>query len=189
MICRLTGCRRFSCSSACEMSVPQPGTEPMSPALRDGFFTTGQPGKSLLFFSFQAPRCSFGAHISACPHPQPHPSIWLRPLSAPSRKVLFSRALRHHPPSEHSSTTLPEAFYHLLSTESPFVKYTLVYICNHQANCLCLLLKAVGDNRPTGGCRDCAEGSGFEISLKAYLGLVISSSYALRALLSKSQPD
>lgn len=100
--CRLTGCSRFSCSAACEMLVPQPGTEPMSPALQDGFFTTGQPGKPLLFFSFQALRCSFGAHISACPHPQPHPSIWLWPLSAPSRKFLCSRALRYHPPSDHS---------------------------------------------------------------------------------------
>ena len=47
--CRLTGCSRFSCSTPCEMLVPQPGTEPMSPALQDGFFTTGQPGKPLYF--------------------------------------------------------------------------------------------------------------------------------------------
>ena len=38
---------RLSCPEACEIVVPQPGTEPMSPALEGGFLTTGPPGKSL----------------------------------------------------------------------------------------------------------------------------------------------
>ena len=37
----------LSCPAACGILVPQPGIEPMSPALEDGFFTTGPPGKSL----------------------------------------------------------------------------------------------------------------------------------------------
>ena len=38
---------------SCDMRktrVPQPGTEPMSPALQGGFLTTGPPGKSLAHF-------------------------------------------------------------------------------------------------------------------------------------------
>ena len=31
--------------------LPRPGTEPMSPALADGFLTTGSPGKSFGTFS------------------------------------------------------------------------------------------------------------------------------------------
>lgn len=166
---------------------PQPGTEPMSPALRDGFSTTGQTRKSFVF-QFQAPRCSFwGSSICFRPHPQPHPSIWLRPSQLPQESFFLPGPWGTTPPwaqLNNSARGFPPP-----TQQSPFVKYTLVYICNHQANCLCLLLKAVGDNSSTGGCRDCAEDSGFEISSKAYLGLVISSSYALRALLSKSQPD
>ena len=40
--------RRLSCSVACGILIPQPGIEPMSPALPSGFSTTGPPGKSLL---------------------------------------------------------------------------------------------------------------------------------------------
>ena len=39
--------RGLSCPTACGILVPQPGMEPMSPALEGGFFTTGPPGKSL----------------------------------------------------------------------------------------------------------------------------------------------
>ena len=35
-----------SCPAACGILVPQPGMQPASPALQDGFFTTGPPGKS-----------------------------------------------------------------------------------------------------------------------------------------------
>ena len=38
----------LSCPAACEILVPQPGMEPMSPALKGGFLTTGPPKKSLL---------------------------------------------------------------------------------------------------------------------------------------------
>ena len=38
--------RRLSCPAACGILVPQPGLEPASPALQDGFLTTGPPGKS-----------------------------------------------------------------------------------------------------------------------------------------------
>ena len=38
---------RLSCPTACEILVPQPGIEPMSPALEGGFLITGLPGKSL----------------------------------------------------------------------------------------------------------------------------------------------
>lgn len=47
----------------------------------------------------------------------------------------------------------------------------------------------MGDYRPTGGCGDCSEDYGFEISSKAYLGLVVSSYYIVRELLSKPQSD
>ena len=36
----------FSCTAACGILVPQPGAEPVSPALKDRFLTTGSPGKS-----------------------------------------------------------------------------------------------------------------------------------------------
>ena len=38
--------RGFSCSKACGVLVPQPGTEPASLALSGEFLTTGPPGKS-----------------------------------------------------------------------------------------------------------------------------------------------
>ena len=38
--------RGLSCSVAGGILVPQPGTEPVSPALHGGFLTTGPPGKS-----------------------------------------------------------------------------------------------------------------------------------------------
>ena len=38
----------FSCSKACEILIPQPGIEPMFPALQGRFLTTGLPGKSLI---------------------------------------------------------------------------------------------------------------------------------------------
>ena len=36
----------LSCSSACSILVPGPGTKPVSPALAGRFLTTGLPGKS-----------------------------------------------------------------------------------------------------------------------------------------------
>ena len=41
---------RLSCPMACGILVPQPGIEPVSPALVGGFLTTGPPGKSLSSF-------------------------------------------------------------------------------------------------------------------------------------------
>ena len=40
--------RGLSCFVACGILVPGPGVEPASPALQDGFLTTGPPGKSQL---------------------------------------------------------------------------------------------------------------------------------------------
>ena len=40
------------CPEACGILVPQPGIEPMSPALEGGFLTTGPPGKSTHFSDF-----------------------------------------------------------------------------------------------------------------------------------------
>ena len=48
-VCRLSSCG-LSHSVACGILVPQPGIEPMSPALQGGFLTTGPPGRSLLCF-------------------------------------------------------------------------------------------------------------------------------------------
>ena len=36
----------LSCSEACGILIPWSGIKPMSPALQDGFLTTGKPGKS-----------------------------------------------------------------------------------------------------------------------------------------------
>ena len=41
--------QELSCLFPCETSVPQPGIEPMSPALEGGFLTTELPRKSLRF--------------------------------------------------------------------------------------------------------------------------------------------
>ena len=41
---------RLSCSAACGILAPQPGIEPVSPALQDRFFTTGPREKFLLFY-------------------------------------------------------------------------------------------------------------------------------------------
>ena len=45
----LVACR-LSCFSTCGISVPWTGIEPVSPALKSGFSTTGPPGKSLTYF-------------------------------------------------------------------------------------------------------------------------------------------
>ena len=37
---------RLSCPAECGILVPQPGIEPMSPALQGTYLTTGPPGKS-----------------------------------------------------------------------------------------------------------------------------------------------
>ena len=42
----------LSCPVAWEILVPQPGIEPMSPALEGGFIATGSPGKSLKVYFF-----------------------------------------------------------------------------------------------------------------------------------------
>ena len=61
--------RGLSCPTACGILLPQPGIEPVSPALEGRFFTTGPPGKSrevlfncnllkgVFFFFFE--RCFF----------------------------------------------------------------------------------------------------------------------------------
>ena len=46
MGCSLFAVCRLSCPMACGLLVPWLGTEPSSPALEGGFFTTGPPGKS-----------------------------------------------------------------------------------------------------------------------------------------------
>ena len=40
---------KLGCPTACEISVPRPGTELMSPSLAVEFLTTGQPGKPLRY--------------------------------------------------------------------------------------------------------------------------------------------
>ena len=44
-----TMAHRLSCPAECGILVPQPGIEPMSPALEGGFFMSGPPGKSQEF--------------------------------------------------------------------------------------------------------------------------------------------
>ena len=41
----------FSCSAACGILVPQPGTEPTFPELEGGFLTPGPPGNPFSRFS------------------------------------------------------------------------------------------------------------------------------------------
>ena len=58
--CRVFGCgvssatvvHRLSCPAACRVWVPQPGIEPVSPALQGRFLTTGLPGNVSLPFLF-----------------------------------------------------------------------------------------------------------------------------------------
>ena len=47
---RLSPCSGRSCSMACDILVPWPGIEPMSPALQGRFSTIGPPGKSITNF-------------------------------------------------------------------------------------------------------------------------------------------
>ena len=44
--CAGSKARGLNCPTECGILVPQPGIEPMSPALEGGFLTTGPPGKS-----------------------------------------------------------------------------------------------------------------------------------------------
>ena len=44
----------LSCPAACGILVPQPGIEPTSPALEDGFLTTGPPGRSHVWILFSS---------------------------------------------------------------------------------------------------------------------------------------
>jgi len=46
---------RFNCPIAWGILVPQPGIEPLSPALEGGFLTTGPPGKFLASTSYITP--------------------------------------------------------------------------------------------------------------------------------------
>ena len=48
----------FNCSRACGILVPQPGMEPMSPALHVGFLTTRPQGKFRLHFISRLNSCS-----------------------------------------------------------------------------------------------------------------------------------
>ena len=52
---------RLSFPMACGILVPQPGIEPVSPALESKFLTTGPPGKSLDLFS-----CIFSFILMVC---------------------------------------------------------------------------------------------------------------------------
>ena len=45
-VCRLSSCVALAYLPCSMWDLPRPGIEPMSPALADGFFTTGPPGKS-----------------------------------------------------------------------------------------------------------------------------------------------
>ena len=53
---------RLNCSAVCGILVPQPGTEPASPALQGRFLTTGPPGKSLTFTFYGALLWESGSH-------------------------------------------------------------------------------------------------------------------------------
>ena len=58
---------RLSCPTACEILLPQPGIEPMSPALEGGFLTTGPTGNSLHYgLSQDVEQCSLGCTIGSC---------------------------------------------------------------------------------------------------------------------------
>ena len=61
-VCLAASC--LSCGKACGVLVPQPGTEPVLPALQGGFFTTGLPGKSQ-YFTFTM-HCSIAILESSC---------------------------------------------------------------------------------------------------------------------------
>ena len=63
-----------SCPTDCGILVPWPGIRPASPALEDGFLTTGLPGKSLIFvlywsniFQFSSPLLIFSLTPSKLP--------------------------------------------------------------------------------------------------------------------------
>ena len=56
--------RGLSCPVACGILVPRPGIEPASPALQDGFLTTGPPEKSLCIFLYMSFWCTL-VYISA----------------------------------------------------------------------------------------------------------------------------
>ena len=60
----LVGVRGLSCPAACGIFVPRPGTEPASPALEGGFFTTEPPGKAPDVPS-SSPFISFGKRKSS----------------------------------------------------------------------------------------------------------------------------
>ena len=51
------------CPKACGILAPQPGTEPLSPALQGGFLTTGPPGKSQEFLKYSTYRSFIGYMI------------------------------------------------------------------------------------------------------------------------------
>ena len=63
---------RLSYFAAYGILVPWPGIESMSPALQDGFFTTGPPGKSHLFL--------LSVCLSLSQHWDPHP--WVQSAEA-----------------------------------------------------------------------------------------------------------
>ena len=73
---------RLSCSEACGI-FPEPGIEPMSPALPGRFLTTRPPGKPLIFFLF------FWQHGSQLTVPRSHK--WLLSLS----DILFTARKRN----------------------------------------------------------------------------------------------
>lgn len=54
----------FSCSTVCGVLVPQPEIQPVSPALQDRFFTTGPPGKSLVYFQCFSNKLIYGFWFS-----------------------------------------------------------------------------------------------------------------------------
>ena len=60
----------ISRSMACGILIPQPGIEPVYPALQGGILTAGPPGKSLSLFSWSDPISAFGSQKTkyVCPY-------------------------------------------------------------------------------------------------------------------------
>ena len=67
--------RGLSCPMACGILVPQPGIEPMSPALEGGFFMSGPPGKSQEFLRVLE-NLSLSPHICVCSTLQDMPNCF-----------------------------------------------------------------------------------------------------------------
>ena len=96
---------KLSCSTACEILVPGPGIEPMSPALQGGFVTTGLPGKSLKGDLYQAQLISRCHLVSSLKGGRRYPG-----LQSPAVKnygELFSACRKLYLYAAHDVTLMP----------------------------------------------------------------------------------